>query len=636
MCGITGIYAFNEIGRISLIHLPEATRRLAHRGPDAQQTYTDYAVGLGHCRLSVIDLSPAANQPFSDEDKQYHVVFNGEIYNYQQLRQELTALGFGFRTQSDTEVLLQGYRAWGRQLLERLEGFFAFAIYHSPTKSLFIARDRFGIKPLYYYLDEDKLLFASELTSLVAYGIPRHICQTALITYLQLNYVPPPLSMLQGVRQLPPGHWLHLQAGSQTPELQAYYKIEDRLTTPPKSYRTAQAQLFELMEQAVAKRLVADVPVGTFLSGGIDSSVVTAIAASLKPGIEAFSVSFPQHRFFDESHYAQAVAQHCRIQLHTFRLHEYDLLQELDNILQHFDEPFADSSAIAVYMISRFARSRVKVILSGDGADEVFGGYRKHLAVHYAQQYAFLAKLLKPINGLVKHMPQHRGGWLPDRLRQLNRFLAGMQLAPAEQYWLWASLASLSQATALLHSSWLKPGTPQLFAHERDLWLEPFHVAGNSPLQATLLSDMRMVLAGDMLKKVDHMSMAHALEVRVPFLDHRLVEFAFSLPTEWKIGNGMRKRIVQDAFRHILPAELYRRPKQGFEVPLLAWLRGPLHERMQREWLNDELIISQGVFCLKSIQQLKQQLHSQISGDTHARLWAIIVFQLWWKRIFGG
>lgn len=630
MCGITGVYAFNEIGRISLIHLQQATHSLAHRGPDAQDSFIDYFVGLGHCRLSIIDLSAAANQPMSDESGRYVIVFNGEIYNYRPLREHLMEMGYSFRTQSDTEVLLHAYRHWGKDCLHQLQGFFAFAIYDKQEKSLFIARDRFGIKPLYWYLDEDRFLFASELRSILHYGIEKKINAAALLAYLQLNHVPAPFCMLEGVQQLEPGHFIFLRAGKM--EKQAYYRLEAAVpATPPPDYKTAQKTLRTLLEKAVAKRLIADVPVGTFLSGGIDSSIVSILAALQGQKIQAFSVSFPENRFYDELPYAEAVARRYHLEHRVFELREYDMLHHIDPILEHFDEPFADSSAIAVYMISLHARKEVKAILSGDGADEVFGGYQKHLAEYYARRRASWAWLLALPYAISRHLPQHRNGFLPNKIRQFNRFMEGLRLPPQERYWRWASITPYRQALQLLQDSFKETQAIEAFEQLRQSCTQ--HIDGND-LNEVLQADLRLVLPNDMLKKVDSMSMAHALEVRVPFLDHELVEFAFSLPGSYKVARGMRKRLLQDAFRELLPEALYRRPKKGFEVPIAAWLRGPLRHRVENDWLADDFVEAQGVFKPDAVRQLKKQLFSKNPGDAHARVWALISFQVWWKKVF--
>lgn len=630
MCGITGMYAFNEIGRISLIHLQQATQSIAHRGPDAQDSFIDYFVGLGHCRLSIIDLSAAANQPMSDESGRYVIVFNGEIYNYRDLRKHLAEMGYSFRTQSDTEVLLNAYRYWGQNCLQHLQGFFAFAIYDKEEQSLFIARDRFGIKPLYWYMDEDRFLFASELRSILHYGIEKKVNASALLAYLQLNYVPAPLSMLEGVHQLEPGHFIFLRGREITRK--AYYHVTSHAApSAPPGYEAAQKTLRTLLEKAVAKRLIADVPVGTFLSGGIDSSIVSILAALQGQKIQAFSVSFPENRFYDELPYAETVAQRYGLEHRIFELREYEMLHHIDHILEHFDEPFADSSAVAVYMISKQARREVKAILSGDGADEVFGGYQKHLAEYYARHWASWAWLFALPYQISRHLPQHRGGLLPNKIRQFNRFVEGIRLAPQKRYWQWACIAGYRQALQLLRPAFKEAQSLETFERLRHDYIQGID---GRDLNDILYADLRLVLPNDMLKKVDSMSMAHALEVRVPFLDHELVEFSFSLPGSYKVAKGMRKRILQDAFRDLLPEKIYRRPKKGFEVPVAEWLRGPLRHRVEGEWLAADLIESQGIFEPQAIEQLKKQLFSSNPGDAHARIWALISFQVWWKKVF--
>jgi asparagine synthase (glutamine-hydrolysing) len=379
MCGITGIYAFNMVGRVSMIHLVNATQALGHRGPDFQNTIHDEAVGLGHRRLSVIDPSPEGHQPMTDASGRYSLIYNGEIYNYRELRQQLEQNGITFRGNSDTEVLLQLLIREKEQALDKLNGFFAFALYDREKGSIFMARDRFGIKPLYYYSDNDRFLFASELKSILAYGIEKDYDYEALFTFLQLNYIPAPRSIFRKVKKLMPGEYLYIDREKFQKKLYYAQPVPQKMAENL-SYTDQQQKLSELLDQAVRERLVADVPLGSFLSGGIDSSVIAMLAARHKEDFHTFSIGYSDEPYFDETRYAESVAKKIGSHHHVFKLSGQDLLQQADHVLRHLDEPFADSSAIAVNILSKETRKHVTVALSGDGADELFGGYNKHAA----------------------------------------------------------------------------------------------------------------------------------------------------------------------------------------------------------------------------------------------------------------
>lgn len=630
MCGITGIKAFNELGRIHMIHLAAATSSLAHRGPDHQEIFNDYFVGLGHRRLSIIDRSPEANQPMTDPDGRFRIVFNGEIFNYQQLRQGLAQRGVTFSTQSDTEVLLKMYIMYGKECLPQLNGFFAFAVYDSAHDELFIARDRMGIKPLYFSLDDDKLLFASEMNALVAYGIKKQLDAAALFAYLQLNYIPAPLTIFQNIRKLEPGHFI-LTKGKDT-RIEQWYQLprptpEGQLNG---SYADLKKKLQELTYSSVKRRLIADVPVGTFLSGGIDSSVIAGIASRLHPGIHSFSIGYKDHPFFDETEYAEMVARHFGTQHHVFKLSNDDLLAALDRVVAAIDEPFADSSALPLFILSGETKKHVSVALSGDGADELFAGYNKHLAWQRSLQPGLAGKAVAGLLPLWRSLPASRSSGFGNRVRQLARYGEGLRLPAAERYWRWASFLSERAAEGYLGGVVLERLAGSSYESFKGGWLSSLR--DGDTLGHFLRTDCGLVLPDDMLTKVDRMSMAHGLEVRVPFLDHRLVEFAFGLPGKYKLSDGLRKRIVQDAFREFLPPKLYNRRKKGFEVPLLHWMRNELRLDLDRQVFQRDFLEAQGVFNVEAVMALRRRLHSGNPGDAHATTWALYVFQNWWKR----
>jgi len=628
MCGITGIFAFNEIGRFNLPNLSRATEALEHRGPDHQNIYVDEFVGLGHRRLSIIDLSNDANQPMSAENGRYQIVFNGEIYNYQQIKKQLASAGVSFLTESDTEVLLKLLIHEGKAALNKLNGFFAFAFYDVQKEELLVARDRYGIKPLYYYQDEDKFLFASEMKSVLRYGIASEIDHNALYTYLQLNYLPAPNSMIKGVEKLMPGELLIVK--KKQVEKQAYYKLADTFTDPfTGNYNDAKAVLKEKLEAAVQKRLVADVPLGSFLSGGVDSSIIASLAKKHHHDLHTYSIGYTDNPFFDETEYAEAVAKKIGSNHNIFRLSIDDLQSYLPQMLGHFSEPFGDSSALPVYALSKLTRQEVTVALSGDGADELFGGYNKHAALYKLWNQGAKEKLVSSFGSIWKGLPQSRNNPVGNLFRQLHKFAEASKLEVDEQYWLLASLQSAQSVTNLLSDDVLDTIDYETF----DSWREgALSSIKTKSINSTLQTDQSFVLQGDMLPKVDLMSMAHALEVRVPFLDHEVVAFANSLPDHFKVNGRMKKRILQDAFREELPSKIYNRPKHGFEVPLLGWMQKELKADIQNKWLADDHIAQQGVFDVEGIQKLKQKLFSANPGDSHAHVWALICFQKWHEQ----
>ena len=631
MCGITGMYAFNLVGKFNKIQVGNATTALQKRGPDYHDTYTDEWVGLGHRRLSIIDTTAVANQPMWDESNRYCIVFNGEIFNYAELKKSLEAKGIKFFSQSDTEVLLKLYIYEKENCLNKLNGFFSFCVYDKAEQTFFLARDRYGVKPLLYLFDEDKFLFASEMKAILQYGIEKSLDYSSLYTYLQLNYIPAPDTIFSNVKKLLPGHYM--KVARQKMDIQSYYHIPyDREKAEHNfiSYNQAKDKVKELLEASVKRRLVADVPLGSFLSGGIDSSIVTGLASKHKPDLHTFSIGFKDEKFFDETKYARLVAKHFKTQHTVFSLTNNDLYTHVNAILDYMDEPFADSSAIAVYILSKETRKHATVALSGDGADEMLAGYNKHAAFNRVINKGWKENLVSTFSPLWKILPKSRNGALANKIRQFSRFKEGMNLSSKDRYWQWAGFAT-------------KEETLQMFLPELriNMWLKDFYPRRKNILQAIpekenlndiLLADMNLVLPNDMLTKVDLMSMANGLEVRTPFLDYEFVNFIFSLPGDYKIKGSLRKRIVKDAFRDMLPKQLYHRPKKGFEVPLLKWFRNEMKSLITDDLLSEKFIADQGVFEYKEIEKLKRQLFSSNPQDVHARIWGLIVFQWWWKK----
>lgn len=630
MCGITGIFAFNLVGKFNKVNVAAATMSLEQRGPDHQNIYNDAWVALGHRRLSIIDTSAIAHQPMWDERERYCIVFNGEIFNYRELRAQLEDSGVNFNSQSDTEVLLNLYIRDKEKCLQKLNGFFAFCVYDKEEQSFFIARDRYGVKPLLYLFDEDKFLFASEMKSIIQYGIDKTIDYTSLHTYLQLNYIPAPNTIFKNVKKLLPGHYLTLINGQLS--IVNYYTIpkEENKTI---SYEAAKEKLKNLLDASVQRRLISDVPLGAFLSGGIDSSVITALASQHKPDLHTFSIGFKDEKFFDETHYAKLVADHFKTEHTVFSLTNNDLYEHVHDILNYIDEPFADSSAINVYILSKQTRKHATVALSGDGADELLAGYNKHAAFYRSFNPGIKEKAVSAFSPLWNMIPQSRGNALSNKARQFARFAEGMKLSPQERYWRWASFADETESKRLFTTHVAEQiSTEQYHALKSDLLK---HIGNTGSMNEVLRTDTELVLPNDMLTKADLMSMANGLEVRTPFLDVEVVNFIFSLPEEFKINSNTRKRILQDAFREILPPQLYKRPKKGFEVPLLKWFRKEMKSMIVDDLLSKKLIEEQGIFNYAEVEKLKTQLFSSNPGDVHARIWGLIVFQFWWKKYLG-
>jgi len=628
MCGITGIYSFTDNSEQFHNRINDSVETLKLRGPNSDGIYRHSNVSLGHTRLSVIDTSNSANQPLHSADGNYTIIFNGEFYNYKQER-ELLENKYTFKTSGDTEVLLYMFIEYGTKFLSRINGCFALSIYNKQTEELLIARDRFGIKPLLVYSDADKILFASEMKAISAYGIDKDIDYNSLLLYFQFNYIPAPNSIFKKVSKLTPGTFLLINEKGVKKEV--YYKIPYTKKYTSLNYTDAQKELRKLLNESVERRMVADVPLGSFLSGGIDSSVITALASQKVDKLNTFSIGYKDEPYYDETNYALAVAKKYNTEHSVFKLTNNDLYEHLYNILDYIDEPFADSSAIPVYILSKLTKQKVTVALSGDGADEIFSGYNKHLAHYKATQSSLSNLMLKSAYPITKYLPESRGSKIADISRKINKFVKGANLNNKERYWLWASLYSQTDALQLInHDINLK--------HIEHLRHEILEDITSDDINDILYTDVKLVLQNDMLHKVDSMSMANSLEVRTPFLDHTVVDFSFSLPQNYKVNAKMKKRILQDAFRDVLPQEIYNRPKHGFEVPLLKWFKTELYSLINDDLLNDNFIQDQKIFNPSVIKQLKKKLFSSNPGDVHAQIWALIVFQYWWKtkRLPGG
>lgn len=633
VCGITGIFSNHP----EAIRNPKAKEQvqkamnaLHHRGPDKSGIYSGENCLLGHQRLSIVDTSSASDQPFLSRDGRYAMVYNGEIFNFKELRKAMEEKGISFQTPGDTEVVLQLYIHEGAAAIGKLNGFFAIAIYDSVEKSLFVARDRYGMKPLLYSYKDETFYFASELKALMNFPRERKLDKVSLMQYLQLNYVPAPHTMLEDVKKFPAGTSTKLKWGEKDFVFKRYCNEPFPCEAYRHSYTDAKKTFINLLDDSVRRRLIADVPLGTFLSGGLDSSAVTAIAARYKPDLMTFSIGYKNEPMFDESRYAELVSRKLKTQHHAFMLDNNDLYEDLYRTLDSLDEPFGDSSAIPMHILSGRTRKYVKVALSGDGGDELLGGYNKHLAEVKLRSRPFLKHLAATAMPFLKLIPKSRNGAVANLARKGSKFAEGAAMDMKERYWRWASIATLKQVSEIINK---EDGDRILYSTEAERRNEILNSL-NTDFNSLLFTDLKMVLQNDMLVKTDLMSMANSLEVRMPLLDYRLVDFCFSLPASFKITMTEQKKILRETMAPFLPAEILQRRKHGFEVPLLKWFKTDLRSAIESEWLNEEYIKEQGLFDPAEIKKLKQQLYSASPQDAVARVWGLIAFQSWYKKYF--
>ena len=634
MCGIAGVFAFNDEGKSKINFIAASIKTLNKRGPDFIDIYKETDFALAHARLAIIDTSNAANQPFTDQSGAYTIVFNGEIFNFKALKAELMLKGVKFRTESDTEVLLNLYIKEGKTCLNKLNGFFSFAIYNHHSKELFIARDRYGIKPFIYTVQDDYFCFASELKALLKFEIPKKINKAVLLQYFHLNYIASNNSIFEGVHKLPPGHYAVLKNGKL--QIDCYYKIMQtgQGIVEKLDYQESCSKLYHLLDDAVKLRMISDVPLGAFLSGGIDSSIITALASKHTKHLNTFSIGFKDEPMFDETSFAKLVAKKCQTNHTVFSLTNNNLYENLNDMLAYIDEPFADSSALNVFILSQQTRKKVTVALSGDGADEMFAGYNKHAAAFAVLNNQYKINSLKHVSPLFKMLPQSRNTKFGNLVRQFDKLTAGAKLNDAERYWRWAGFYDDNHLVNLFKPNFIDTSSYDGYKSMKASLLNAFSSNQVQSMNQILLTDMKMVLAGDMLTKVDSMSMANSLEVRVPFLDYRVVDFAFSLPDNFKITAKNRKLILKDTFKNELPLEIFNRGKKGFEVPLLKWFKTDLKSLIIDDLLSEKLIQEQQIFNYNYIQNLIKKLFSSNPGDTVAKVWALIVFQTWYKKYY--
>ena len=635
MCGIAGAIWFDPSRSIDDATLRRMTDVLRHRGPDDQGCYTAAyttrppydplpGVALGHRRLSIIDLS-GGHQPMTNEDGTIRIIFSGEIYNYRDLRRRLEGGGHTFRTESDTETIVHLYEDEGLDFARHLNGMFALAIWDSNHRRLVLARDRLGKKPLVYRWERSRLLFASELKSILQVpGVPREIDPQALDEYLTYQYVPHPLTIFKGIAKLPPGHIAVYADSKLTIERYWNYDFNIERDRPARDYAD---ELRSLVTSAVGLRLRSDVPLGAFLSGGVDSSLVAAVAQKqLDRPIKTFSIGFPEPEY-DETRYAASVAKEIGAEHHEFRV-EPRAMEVLPKLVWHFDEPFADSSAVPTWYVAKLSREHVTVALTGDGGDELFAGYDRYQAVRLG---SYFDRLPPPARQLVANrFWQHIGGDRGQKswVRRLGRFAEVLSMPAERRYLEWVCVFNESRRAELY--------TDEFVAQLPDR--DPFEFLGaayqrvrsRDAVTAASLVDLMTYLPCDLMTKVDIASMAHGLECRQPLLDYRIVELAASMPIRLKQRGFQGKVILKDTFQDLLPAQIRRRKKMGFGVPLERWFRHDLRD-FARDTLLDTRSLSRGYFRPPAVRQMLDDHQSGKFNHAH-RLWALVILELWCRE----
>lgn len=628
MCGICGFAHPNPQQETNPEYLETMCRTIIHRGPDDQGIVSLRGAALGARRLSIIDLE-TGHQPISNEDETIWIAYNGEVYNFPELKQELTGRGHRFKTRTDTETILHAFEEWGPDMVNKLQGMFAAAVWDDRTKSFFLFRDRLGIKPLYYTQLADKsLIFGSEIKTILAYpGVPRRINPQALDFFLSLEYVPAPYSIFDKIQKLPGGCFLEYSRGRIA--LQRYWDVPSQ--PPPEdvssSLDSLQDEFFHLLQESVRMRLLSDVPLGAFLSGGIDSSAIVGLmhAAGASP-LKTFSIGFKEATYNELDH-ARRIAQKFSTDHKEFiiRPNALDLTEKL---IRHLDEPFGDFSIFPTYLVSKMAREHVKVILSGDGGDEVCGGYE-----HYQAQKLSRCPWLYPFNAFLpaasRHMrpsPKKKGIW-----NKLQRYGQGLDLDPRLRHFRWMTFLSPQEKGRLYSQDFLAAlnGTGCMYR------IPPFtghfkRAEEFDPQNGELYLDLCTYLADDILVKVDRMSMAASLETRVPLIDHKVVEFMFRLPGKYKVRGLTTKWFLKKTMERLLPRENIYRKKEGFSIPIKHWLRRDLKDLMLDE-LHSDRIQQDGFFEAGEVDTLIRT-HLDGSRNNSHQLWALLVFSIWKRQ----
>ena len=624
MCGITGI--INRNGRdVDAGVLGRMCDAIRHRGPDDEGRYLNGVAGLAMRRLAIIDIK-GGQQPIHNADRTAWIVFNGEIYNYRELRASLEKLGHTFYTDSDTEAIVHAYDQYGSECPKHLRGMFAFAIWDERTGELFLARDRVGKKPLLYALVNNQLIFGSEFSALLQHpDISRDVAPEAIHYYLTFMCVPAPLTAYKAIRKLEPGHSLRFTRDGEV-KIERYWQP----SFSPKlklSEEEAGERAVEVLRDAVRVRLMSEVPLGAFLSGGIDSSAVVALMseASSEP-VKTFSIGF-EEQDFSELHHARRVAEHVGADHHEFIVRP-DAMEVLPTLVEHYGEPFADSSAIPTYYVSRETRRHVTVALNGDGGDECFAGYERYAAMRLAERYRKLPALMREgvIRQAINLLPSSE--LRRSRVRSAKRFLQSASLPPVERYLRWVSVLDRAAKDALYTDGFRN----QMAGHDPASWLSPWfaHANGAGVVDASLLTDTMTYLPNDLLVKVDIASMAVSLEARSPFLDHHVIEFAATLPEKFKLRGLTTKYILKRVLKKLVPVENLNRAKMGFGVPIGHWFRGQM-KKFLGETLLSERALRRGLFKAEEVKRMFE-LHTRGEQDYAHQLWTLLMLELWFER----
>jgi asparagine synthase (glutamine-hydrolysing) len=614
MCGICGFISQREKADTGAGIVRRMCALLQHRGPDEEGVVSFDNVSLGHCRLSIIDLADG-QQPMSNPQKSIWIVFNGEIYNYRELRAELEREGFCFRTRSDTEVILHGYAAWGLEILGRLNGMFAFAIYDRERERLFAARDRLGKKPLYYHQGANRFLFASELKGILADpAVPRDIDLEAVDKYFSYTQIPAPLTAFASVKKLRPGHYLLRERGELS--IVQYWDVRYELPERPLREEEYVEELDSLLRESVRKRMISDVPLGAFLSGGIDSSTVVALMSALSPEpVKTFSIGFRERRY-SELDDAKTVANALGTGHHE-QIVAPDAVDLLPEIVWQTSEPFADSSAIPTYCVSRFAREKVTVALSGDGGDELFAGYTRYLERDRYAAYKKIPRVLreKMLLPFAERLPIHAPG--KYFLQEMGRLELKERQPVVEIY---------PNVKRGLYAPYLSDALDKLDPPESSLAYWQNRPAGQRLSDMQYL-DTKVYLPEDIMTKVDRMSMANSLETRAPLLDYRVVEFAASIPPHLHTLDGKGKYLLRKVAGRYLPPQILEKKKQGFALPVNEWFRGELHG-YARELLTSDRFRGRGYFNQRTVETILGE-HAKGRRDYSTWIWCLVIFELW-------
>ncbi len=620
MCGINGIYdlkhQYTSAERMQIVH--DMNNKIVYRGPDSEGIYENECLAMGMRRLSIIDLK-SGKQPVYNEDHSLAIVYNGEIYNYRDIRGHLIRHGHNFYSYSDTEVILHAYEEFGNRAFKKLDGMFAFAIYDSRKKQLILARDPMGEKPLYYYQGR-VFLWASELKSIMGTEIPeKRICKTALNQYFQLGYIPSPLTIYENVYKLQPGHYLILNADGTIVEKE-YWSLKDIKSKHKLSYKQAKRKLKRLVEKSVKERMTSDVPAGVLLSGGIDSSIIAGQMSRLSHlPVNTFTIGFSE-KAYDERARARLVAEKYNTNHHEYILKDSDVMLCMEDILRQMDEPFADSSTLPSYFVSKFAGKYVRVILTGDAGDELFLGYSKYLIGYYSRILMHFPKWMRNIFRRAVYL-------LPDESalsRKVRKVLSCCEMKPFEQYMQLCSLGfKENERKKLLRKEYYSENC-------MDFMEQRYHSAGTDLWKKIQYTDLTTVLEGDMLVKMDRMSMLNSVEARTPLLSKDIIEFAYMLPDVYKIKGRKLKRILKDTFKYMLPLNYTKLPKSGFGIPLDDWFREQL-----RGWIEQKLdmkkLEQEGMLNTAYVQEILEE-HYTGRVNRKTEIWSLLVFEAWYER----